>query len=67
MDLDPVTPALVMTREMARDEATFLGLLRKVVPLSRGLGCSYDGAETVDGAQQFELTRPLPPLYGDPS
>jgi len=66
-NLDPATMALVMTKASATDEAAFLGLLRTIVPLSRNLGCSYDGAETVDGADQFQLGTPLPPLYGAPS
>ena len=37
--------------------------LQELVPLSRSLGCSYLGEETLAGREQFMLTSPRPDQY----
>jgi hypothetical protein len=48
-------------------DSGFEAVLMEVVRLSRSLGCSYLGTETVDGFDQFALTRPLPARYAKPA
>jgi hypothetical protein len=44
-------------------DSGFDAVLIEIVRLSRSLGCSYLGTETVDGFDQFALVRPLPARY----
>lgn len=53
---------LRMIRDVPID-GSFEAILMEIVPLARSLGCSYLGTETVDGFDQFALTRPLPERY----
>jgi hypothetical protein len=52
-----------MSKPVAIDGAGFLAVLKDIVPLARSLRCSYRGAETIDGGDQFLLTRDLPAHY----
>jgi hypothetical protein len=44
-------------------DAAFQGVISEIVALSRSLRCSYCGTETVLGANQFALDRPLSERY----
>jgi hypothetical protein len=61
--IERATSELRVLKEVPIDGAGFLAVLREIVPLSRSLRCSYRGTETVDGFEQFALTRPLPPRF----
>jgi hypothetical protein len=37
-----------------------VAVLKEIAPLARSLGCSYRGTETIEGSDQFALSR-LPP------
>lgn len=54
---------LRMIKEVPIDGPGFQAVLKEIVPLARSLRCSYLGTETVDGREQFALTRPLPERY----
>lgn len=59
---------LRMIKEVPIDGPGFRTVLKEIVPLARSLKCSYRGTETVEGFDQFALTRPLPERYAaDPS
>lgn len=59
---------LRMIKEVPIDGPGFQATLKEIVPMARSLGCSYCGTETVEGFDQFALTRPLPERYApDPS
>ena len=60
---DPGLRELRMIKAVPIDGPGFLGVLKEIAPLARSLGCSYRGTETIDGFDQFALTRPLPPRY----
>jgi len=63
LHLQPVLGELYMSKPVAIDGAGFLAVLKDIVPLARSLRCSYRGAETIDGGDQFLLTRELPARY----
>ena len=52
-----------MLKQVPIDGPGFQGVLKEIVPLACSLGCSYRGTETVEGSEQFYLTRPLPERY----
>jgi len=52
-----------MLKQVPIDGAGFQAVLKEIVSLSRSLGCSYRGTETIEGFEQFALTRPLPERY----
>ncbi|TPI79968.1 hypothetical protein [Mesorhizobium sp. B2-8-9] len=52
-----------MAKEVPIDGEGFGSVLKEIVPLARSLQCSYRGTETVEGHEQFLLTRPLPERY----
>jgi len=54
---------LRMIKEVPIDGPGFRAVLKEIAPLARSLACSYRGTETVDGHDQFSLTRPLPERY----
>ncbi|MDX8494501.1 hypothetical protein RFN29_23300 [Mesorhizobium sp. VK22B] len=54
---------LRMAKNVPIDGEGFGAVLREIVPLARSLQCSYCGTETVEGRDQFLLTRPLPERY----
>jgi hypothetical protein len=54
---------LRMAKVVPIDGPGFQAVLREIVPIARSLRCSYRGTETVDGHEQFALTRPLPSRY----
>jgi hypothetical protein len=60
--LEMATRELRMTKVVPLDAAGFLAELRRIVPLSRSLRCSYRGEEAVD-PEQFLLTSPAPEYY----
>ena len=65
--LDPVIGELSVLKTVPIDGAGFHGVLRDIVPLARSLRCSYRGTETIEGFEQFALTRPLPERYATKS
>ena len=68
LSLETSTRELRMFKHVPIDGLGFRGVLKEIVPLARSLGCSYRGTETVEGFEQFALTRPLPERYAaDPS
>jgi hypothetical protein len=67
LGLDPFLNELRMLKDVPIDGAGFLAVLKEIVPLARSLGCSYRGTETVEGFEQFALTRPLPERYAGDS
>ena len=68
LSLEMSTRELRMFKHVPIDGPGFRGVLKEIVPLARSLGCSYRGTETVEGFEQFALTRPLPERYAaDPS
>jgi hypothetical protein len=67
LSLQPLLGELYMSKPVAIDGANFLAVLKDIVPLARSLRCSYRGAETIDGAEQFLLTRELPARYAAPA
>src|SRR5262249_32654830 len=54
---------LRMIKEVPIDGPGFRAVLKEIAPLARSHACSYRGTETVDGYDQFSLTRPLPERY----
>jgi len=64
LSLEIVSRELRMAKEVPIDGEGFHVVLREIVPLARSLQCSYRGTETVEGHEQFLLTRPLPERYG---
>jgi hypothetical protein len=52
-----------MTKRVSVDQFEFREVLREIVPLSRGLRCSYWGEETLGGHRQFLLDSPIPAAY----
>lgn len=58
---------LRMAKNVPIDGEGFSAVLREIVPLARSLQCSYCGTETVEGRDQFLLTRPLPERYAGAS
>jgi hypothetical protein len=54
---------LRMLKQVPIDGPGFQAVLKEIVSLSRSLGCSYRGTETIEGFEQFALTRPLPERY----
>lgn len=67
LSLQPVLGELTMSKPVAIDGAGFLAELKDIVPLARSLRCSYRGAETIDGGEQFLLTRELPTRCAAPA
>jgi len=67
LHLQPVLGELYMAKPVAIDGQGFLAVLKDIVPLARSLRCSYRGIETIDGGEQFLLTRELPPRYAAPA
>ena len=67
LGLDPFLSELRMVKDVPIDGAGFLAVLKEIAPLARSLGCSYRGTETVEGFEQFALTRPLPARYAGDS
>src|SRR5262249_23430792 len=67
LSLQPVLGELYMSKPVAIDGARFLEVLKDIVPLARSLRCSYRGAETIDGGDQFLLTRDLPVRFTAPA
>jgi hypothetical protein len=63
VSLETLLRELRMIKEVPIDGPGFRAVLKEIVPLARSLGCSYRGTETVDGFDQFALTRPLPERY----
>lgn len=63
LSLQPVLGELYMSKPVAIDGEGFLPVLKDIVPLARSLRCSYRGAETIDGGDQFLLTRELPARF----
>jgi hypothetical protein len=63
LGLDPLLNELRMVKDVPIDGAGFLAVLKEIVPLARSLGCTYRGTETIEGFEQFALTRPLPERY----
>jgi hypothetical protein len=63
LSIERAMSELRVLKEVPIDGAGFLAVLREIVPLARSLRCSYRGAETVDGFEQFALTRPLPARF----
>jgi hypothetical protein len=63
LSLEAPLRELRMIKEVPIDGAGFRAVLKEIVPLARSLGCSYRGTETVEGFDQFALTRPLPERY----
>ena len=62
-DFDLGLRELRMIKAVPIDGPGFLAVLKEIAPLARSLGCSYRGTETIDGFDQFALTRPLPARY----
>lgn len=60
---DPGVRELRVVKHVPIDGPGFLAVLKQIVPLARSLGCSYRGTETIEGADQFSLVRPLPDRY----
>lgn len=63
LSFETSTRELRMLKQVPIDGPGFQGVLKEIVPLARSLGCSYRGTETVEGSEQFYLTRPLPERY----
>jgi hypothetical protein len=63
LGIEIATRELRMLKPVPIDGAGFRAVLKDIVPLARSLGCSYRGTETVEGFEQFALTRPLPARY----
>lgn len=63
VSLEIVSRELRMAKNVPIDGEGFGAVLREIVPLARSLQCSYCGTETVEGHEQFLLTRPLPERY----
>ncbi|WFP75246.1 hypothetical protein [Mesorhizobium sp. WSM4906] len=64
LGLETFSRELRMAKNVPIDGEGFGAVLREIVPLARSLQCSYCGTETVEGHEQFLLTRPLPERYG---
>lgn len=62
LSLETYLSELRMIKDVPID-GDFQAVLKEIVPLSRSLGCSYRGTETIDGFEQFALTRALPERY----
>lgn len=60
---DAFSRELRMVKDVPIDGEGFRAVLREIVPLARSLQCSYRGTETIEGHEQFLLTRPLPQRY----
>lgn len=54
---------LRMVKDVPIDGEGFRAVLKEIAPLARSLQCSYRGTETIEGHEQFLLTRPLPERY----
>jgi hypothetical protein len=67
LHLQPMLGELHMAKPVAIDGAGFLVVLKDIVPLARSLRCSYRGAETIKGGEQFLLTGELPARYAAPA
>jgi len=63
VSLEKALRELRMSKQVAIDGPGFAAVLMDIVPLARALGCSYRGTETIEGGEQFYLTRPLPARY----
>ncbi|MBZ9767198.1 hypothetical protein LB526_10555 [Mesorhizobium sp. CA6] len=63
LSLEIVSRELRMAKDVPIDGEGFGSVLKEIVPLARSLQCSYRGTETVEGHEQFLLTRPLPERY----
>lgn len=63
LSLEMVSRELRMAKDVPIDGEGFSAVLKEIVPLARSLQCSYRGTETVEGHDQFLLTRPLPERY----
>ncbi|PBC11432.1 hypothetical protein [Mesorhizobium sp. WSM3859] len=64
LGMEIVSHELRMAKDVPIDGEGFRAVLKEIVPLARSLRCSYCGTETVEGLDQFLLTRPLPERYG---
>jgi hypothetical protein len=63
LSLEAALSELRMLKEVPIDGPGFRAVLKDIVPLARSLRCSYRGTETVEGFEQFALSRPLPARY----
>ncbi len=63
LSFETSTRELRMLKQVPIDGPGFRGVLKEIVPLARSLRCSYRGTETVEGSEQFLLTRSLPERY----
>jgi hypothetical protein len=63
LSLETYLGELRMIKEVPINGPDFRAVLKEIVPLARSVGCSYRGTETVEGFEQFALTRPLPERY----
>ncbi|MBZ9840758.1 hypothetical protein [Mesorhizobium sp. CA5] len=63
LSLEIVSRELRMAKDVPIDGEGFGSVLKEIVPLARSLQCSYRGTETIEGHEQFLLTRPLPERY----
>lgn len=61
--LDRGQGELRMIKTTPIDGPGFRAVLKQIAPLARALGCSYRGAETLEGPEAFALDRPLPDRY----
>ncbi len=66
VEVERAASELRMAKVVPVDGPGFNAVLREIAPLARSLRCSYRGTETVDGFDQFALTRPLPERYAAP-
>ncbi|KUM23906.1 hypothetical protein AU467_32405 [Mesorhizobium loti] len=67
LSVETFSRELRMAKSVPIDAEGFRTVLREIVPLARSLQCSYLGTETVDGHEQFLLSRPLPERYAGAS
>ena len=63
LDLDTFQRELRMIKQVPIDGPGFRAVLKEIAPLARSRNCSYRGTETIEGLDQFALTRPLPERY----
>ena len=66
LSIEAFARELRMVKDVPIDRQGFGAVLKEIVPLARSLQCSYRGTETVEGHEQFLLTRPLPERYAPP-
>lgn len=63
LGIEAFSRELRMVKNVPIDGEGFRAVLKEIVPLARSLQCSYCGTETVEGHEQFLLSRPLPERY----